>query len=109
MAFDENLDKRIRQILNRWEISEAKKMFGGMCYLNQGNMVCGIYKEYLILRLKPETAAELLQKEHFRPFDITGRPMKGWVMVAPEAISDDGDLEKYLQLCRDFVSTLPPK
>ena len=84
MPYNPEIDERIRGIIKDWSGIDAKKMFGGVCHLLSGNMVCGVYKEFLILRLGVENAEAALKKEHVRPFDITGRAMKGWVMVAPE-------------------------
>lgn len=57
MPYDEKLDRRIRAVVEDWPDTDAKKMFGGICHLMNGNMLCGVYKEFLILRLGPETAA----------------------------------------------------
>ena len=84
-------------------------MFGGVCHLISGNMFCGVYKDYLILRLGDEKAGEALRKSSVRPFDITGRPMKGWVMVAGEGFKKDDDLRGWLNQAKKFAKTLPPK
>ena len=109
MPYDENLDARIRTVVDRWPGTAAKRMFGGMCHLVNGNMLGGVYKEYLILRLGPEAAERAMAKGPARPCDITGRPMKGWVMMPPEAISDDAVLKDWLLRARAFVETLPGK
>ncbi len=84
MAYNEEVDTRIKKIVSRWKNTENKKMFGGVCHLLKGNMFCGVHKDYLILRLGEKGAEEALRSEHARPFDITGRPMKGWVMMEQE-------------------------
>lgn len=109
MPYDESVQKRINAVLETWPDMEEKKMFGGVCSLMNGNMVCGVYKEFLILRLGVETAAEALEQPHCRPFDITGRAMKGWVMVAPEGFAGDEVLKVWLEKARAFVETLPAK
>ena len=86
-----------------------KKMFDGVCRLLNGNMVCGVYKDYLILRLGVETAETALQSEFTRPFDITGRAMKGWVMVEQKGFATDDALEEWLNQAKEFVDTLPAK
>jgi hypothetical protein len=89
----------------------VKKMFGGVGFLINGKMFCGIHKDYLILRLSEDDAITAFEElVNSRPFDITGRPMKGWVMVAPPGIPDD-DLEfiKWIARTREFAKTLPPK
>jgi TfoX/Sxy family transcriptional regulator of competence genes len=109
MPYDETVRERINRVLKDWPDTVEKKMFGGVCTLLQGNMVCGVYKEFLILRLGPEQAAEALAQAHCRPFDITGRAMKGWVMVTPAGIAGDSVLAEWLSQARTFVETLPPK
>ena len=72
-------------------------------------MVCGVYKDYLILRLGEQAAQKALEQPYVRPFDITGRPMKGWVMVEEQGFTTDQSLEEWLNQAKTFVSTLPPK
>jgi TfoX/Sxy family transcriptional regulator of competence genes len=109
MPYNELLDERIKKAVARWKGTDAKKMFGGVCHLLHGNMFGGVYKDYLIVRLGEEQADTALKKSHTRPFDITGKPMKGWVMVDQKGIRTDDDLKKWLTLAKDFVKTLPPK
>ncbi len=109
MAYDETIDKRVAGIVSRWRNTEKKKMFGGVCHLLNGNMVAGSLNNSLILRLGEKGAAEALSAEHTRPFDITGRPMKGWVMVSPEGFQTDEELRVWLEEAKDFVRTLPRK
>jgi hypothetical protein len=107
MSFDEKLDSRIYKIIADRN-AVRKKMFGGTCYLINGNMVCGVYKEFLILRLGDEWAVEALQKPHVRPFDITGHAMNGWVMVSEDGCTG-AKLGQWLAKAMQFVETLPPK
>jgi TfoX/Sxy family transcriptional regulator of competence genes len=107
MPYSDDIDRRIGKIVIKWG-SERKKMFGGTCYLINGNMVCGVYRDYLILRLGEKNAKEVIGKPHVRPMDITGRPMKGWVMVEREGFAG-ALLQKWLEQARDFAATLPPK
>jgi hypothetical protein len=109
MAYDEKLDRRIKKIVSDWKNTEDKKMFGGICHLRNGNMFCGVLKDFLILRLGPDKAGDALKLPHVRPFDITGRPMKGWVMMAEDGFKSDNDLKKWLDQTRKFVDTLPMK
>ena len=109
MPYNEEIDARIRKILTRWKNTDAKKMFGGVCHLLNGNMVCGVYKDYLILRLGEKEAAQALKKSHTGPFDITGKPMKGWVMVEGNGFKTDEKLRSWLMKAKTFVETLPPK
>ena len=109
MSHNEHIEQRIRKAIKGWKNTTHKNMFGGVCYLLNGNMFCGVHKDYLILRLGEEKGGEALDKPHTRPFDITGRPMKGWVMVPEEGFKRDADLAGWLQIAREFVDTLPPK
>jgi len=109
MAYDENLASRIDVALGDLPGLTSKKMFGGIGYLVNGNMACGLYKEYLIVRVGPDRYQEVLEKEHTKVFDITGRPMTGWVMVAPQGYADDVALRVWIQQGLDFASTLPAK
>ena len=105
MAYDENLDARIAEVVADWGATR-KKMFGGTCPLMHGNMLCGVHNDNLIVRLGEKAGAAALDEPHTRPFDITGRPMKGWVMVSPEGYAG-GALSDWLERARTFVATLP--
>ena len=109
MAFDERLENRILSAIDGWRNVSAKKMFGGVCHLIHGNMFCGVYKDFLILRLGEGAAAEALSQPHTQPFDITGKPMKGWVMVEPQGLESDGALFAWLKQAQAFALTLAPK
>jgi len=97
MAFDETLAERIRRGLARRKSIEEKKMFGGVGFLLNGNMLVGVWKESLIVRLGDEQGEEALKEPHVKEFDITGRAMKGWVLVGPEGIEDDEQLKSWIQ------------
>ena len=109
MPHNEEIDARIRKIVGRWKNTDAKKMFGGICHLLSGNMLCGVYKDYLILRLGEKASLEALKQPYAKPFDITGKPMKGWVMIDGRGLKTDHKLQFWLNKARDFVKTLPPK
>jgi len=109
MPYNEELAERLKPILAGAGSFDEKKMFGGVDFLFNGNMCCGIHREYLILRLGPEMAEQALTLEHVKVFDITGRAMKGWVMVAPAGYRDDFFVREWVQKSIDFCLTLPPK
>ena len=109
MAYDEKIAARILRIVEDWTGLTSKKMFGGSCLLLNERMFCGVYKDNLILRLGEKGAAEALRSPFVRLMDITGRPMKGWVMVRPEGFEDDDLLVEWLEEARGFVETLPAK
>ncbi len=109
MAYDEDLDKRIKNIVSKWRNTDSKKMFGGVCHLMNGNMFSGVHKDRLILRLGEGAAETAMLSSNVGPFDITGRPMKGWVMVEENGCSSDEELKAWLDQARDFAETLKPK
>jgi TfoX/Sxy family transcriptional regulator of competence genes len=109
MAYDEGLAERIRGVLqDRQDVTE-KKMFGGVAFLLQGKMFVGIVKDDLMVRVGPARHEESLAKAHVRPMDFAGRPMAGYVYVAPEGTAEDRDLEFWVGMAAAFVSALPPK
>ena len=109
MPYDQKLDARIRTVLAGWEGVSSRAMFGGVCHLLHGAMVAGVWKEFLILRLGEDAADFARELPHVRPFDITGRPMKGWVMVEPAGVRTGAQLKNWLGQARTFVETLPRK
>ena len=109
MAFDEALAGRIRQRLARRKNVEEKKMFGGIGFLLNGNLLVGVRKDSLIVRLGPEESDEALKEPHVSEFNITGRAMKGWVLVEPEGVEDDDQLKDWIQRAAKFVGALPAK
>ena len=109
MPFNEDLDARIKKMVSRWQNTTNKKMFGGVCHLINGNMFCGVHKDSLILRLGEKTSLEAMATKHVREFDITGKPMRGWVMVAEKGYINDKDLRAWLDKAKTFANTLPAK
>ena len=109
MAFDETLAERIRQRLARKKGIEEKKMFGGIGFLLNGNMLVGVWKDSLIVRLGDELGAKVLLEPHVKAFDITGRAMKGWVLVAPAGVEGDDQLKEWIRRAVKFVGRLPGK
>ena len=109
MPYNEELESRIKKIVSRWKNTVNKKMFGGVCHLMEGNMFCGVYKDFLILRLGEDESKEAMKLPFARPFDITGRPMKGWVMVDSRGFDSDEALKKWLEKAKRFADSLPPK
>ena len=107
MPYNETIDASVTRIISDWG-TVRKKMFGGTCHILNGNMLCGVYKDYLILRLGEDQAKDALNKNHVRPFDITGKSMKGWVMI--EASGFEGPLlSQWLEKAKYFVESLSPK
>ncbi len=109
MAYNEELEARIEKIVSGWKNTNKKKMFGGVCHLLNGNMFCGVYKDFLILRLGEANSRKAKALPFVKPFDITGRPMKGWVMVEGLGFETDEALKEWLDEARQFAGALPPK
>jgi len=108
MAYNLKLAERIRSELNGIPVVE-KKMFGGVGFLLNGNMAVGVNKDDLIVRVDPEKHSALLKKSHVRPFDMTGRPMKGWLVVEAAGVKTEKQLHAWVKEGVEFASTLPAK
>lgn len=109
MAYDEVLAQRVRAKLKSTRGLTEKKMFGGVGFLINGNMACGVNKQDLIVRLADADSDRALKRAYVRPFDMTGRPMKGWILVASEGLSADRALAEWIEKSVAFARTLPPK
>ena len=109
MAFDEQLAARIRAHLTKRRGIAERKMFGGVCFLLRGNMCCGVHRDALIVRLGPEEAGRALAEPHTRVFDLTGRPMKAWVLVESKGLVNDAELERWVARAASWAGSLPPK
>ena len=109
MPYDEDLELRILAAVDDWPGTAARKMFGGVCHLLHGNMFCGVWLGYLILRLGEDGMRSALERPGTKPFDVTGRPMKGWVMVEKGRLGGDETLLAWLEQARDFAAGLPSK
>ena len=109
MAFDENLAARIRDVLAQKRGIEEKTMFGGIGFLLLGNMLVGVWKDSLIVRIGPDCYEDALLEPHVKEFDITGRAMKGWILVKPEGVVDDEQLKDWIQRAVKFVGKLAAK
>jgi len=112
MAYALDLAKRMRDYLagsGGLPGLEEKKMFGGVAFLIRGNMACGVHSDFMIVRVGPENYQAALQQPFTRPFDMTGRPMAGWVEVGQQGCEKDGDLQAWIKKGVDFARSLPPK
>jgi TfoX/Sxy family transcriptional regulator of competence genes len=109
MAFNETLAKHIRQHLARRRNIEEKKMFGGIGFMLNGNLLVGVWKDSLIVRLGAEQGEEALKERHVKGFDITGRAMKGWVLVGLEGVDSADQLKPWIQRALKLVGNLPAK
>jgi len=109
MAFDSALAERIRKGLGKRAGLTEKKMFGGLAFLMRGNMCCGVHGSELIVRLDPAESDRALKQPHTRLFDISGRPMKGWLLVGPGGVATDADLGRWVERAAGYAGSLPPK
>ena len=109
MACDPGLAARLEALLSGRPGYQQKRMFGGIGWLLNSNMCVAVYKDWLIARVGVDAEKKARSDPHTKAFDITGKPMRGWIMVAPEGIDKDSDLEKYVTLAENFVKALPRK
>jgi hypothetical protein len=109
MAYNEAFAQRIRDVLGERPGLVEKKMFGGVGYLLMGNMACGVNKDDLIIRVGRERYEDALSEPHTRHFDMTGRPMKGWIVVTPEGYDSDEELARWVEEGAAFALSLPSK
>lgn len=109
MPFDDDLAHRVRrQLAGRSGVTE-RPMFGGLSFLVSGNLCVGVIRDELVARVGPERFAEAVGRAGARPFDMTGRPMSGWVMVGPAGYPDDRALAGWVAEALEYVTSLPEK
>jgi TfoX/Sxy family transcriptional regulator of competence genes len=109
MPFDEKLADRARHALaGRRELSE-KRMFGGVAFLWRGHMVAGVVGDDLMVRVGPEACDELLKRTHARAMDFTGRPMRGFLFIAPAGTKTRASLERWIAPALAYAASLPRK
>lgn len=108
MHSDPKLTERLRPAAAEHGLNE-RIMFGGVAFFLNGNFCCGVWHDRLIMRLGEDAAIEALFKKDVRPMDITGRPMRGWVMVGPDGCKTKRQLDAWVGQAVNFVQTLPHK
>lgn len=109
MAYDITLESRIDDEIANWHVEVTKrKMFGGLGYFIHGNMAFGVKGDELIVKPAPEEADALLREPGVKPFEFGGRTMKSWCLAEPDVLDED-TLPRLLEICREYVLTLPPK
>ena len=109
MAYDDDLADRVRALFAERPGVREQKMFGGLAFMLDGNMACGILGSELVVRVGKENLDEALSLPHSRPFDMTGRPMRSFVYVAAEGLADDEELERWAGRGIAYADSLPPK
>src|SRR5947207_15536879 len=110
MAYEEGFAHRVRELLADQDAITEKAMFGGLAFLLHGNMAVGISSgDELMVRVGADATDDALGRPHTRLFDMTGRPMKGWILVAPEGLKTKRQLGAWVARGVQFASSLPPK
>ena len=109
MAYDHGLAHRIRERLDDNPGVTDKEMFGGIAFFLDGNMACGVTGDKLMVRVGPERYETALAQPNVNPFDMTGRPMRGWVTIDPVGYESDASLYEWVDQGITFAQTLPPK
>jgi hypothetical protein len=109
MAFDDALAGRIRKHLGTRPGFTEKRMFGGVAFLLNGNMCCGVHGQELIVRIAPAQTDQALNQPHTRAFDLSGRPMNGWILVHPKGLATEAALAKWIRTGMKYVASLPAK
>jgi TfoX/Sxy family transcriptional regulator of competence genes len=84
-------------------------MFGGIAFMLKGNMCCGVHGAELIVRVEPAQTDQLLAETGARPFDLTGRPMKGWLLVEPDGLRLEAAFDSWIRRAVRYAESLPPK
>ena len=109
MAFDEKLAARIRAQIGKRKGVAEKQMFGGIAFLVNGNMSCGVHDNEMIVRLDPAETGKALSRKHTRVFDLSGRPMKGWILVGTDGLKADAALARWVDVGVGYAASLPAK
>lgn len=109
MAYDEELASRLRDLLGGLDGIAERRMFGGLSFLRDGNLVCSVMGEMLLVRLGEAQARAALADPHVRLMDLQRRPSRGTVYVEPAGCAGDDALRGWVERALGFVATLPPK
>ena len=109
MAYDEALADRVRDVIGVRSGIRERKMFGAITWMLDGNMACGVIGDDLLVRLDPEDCEAALAEKHTRPFEMSGREARGFVIVVGEAVVDDAELARWVDCGGDYAASLPPK
>ncbi len=109
MPYNEELAARVRRNVAGIEGVTERKMFGGIGFMINGNMFCGITKDDLMARVGPDRHEVALVSPGARPMDFAGRPMKGMVFVSADGHQTDEQLRGWLEQTLDYARSLPAK
>ena len=108
MAIDEKLAARVRHALAGKNAIE-KKMMGGLCFMVGGHMCVGVDKDRLMVRVGADAHERALKLKHATPMDITGKPLRGFVLVRPEGVAAQRAVDVWVKRGLDFVASLPKR
>ncbi len=109
MAYEEALADRVRDVLIDVDGVTERKMFGGLAFMVNGNMLCGPIGENLMVRVGPDGYEEALAIDGASEMRFTGKPMRGFVDVDGQALADDSALKAWVERGLTFAQSLPPK
>ena len=109
MTFNELTASQIRSALRATPGISERHMFGGIAFMLEGNMCCGVFEDNLVVRVGPDAYDETLSEPHTRPMDFTGRPLRGFIYVAREGFANEASFLQWIHRGMSFVRTLPPK
>ena len=109
MAYDDDLADRLRLLLSGRDLAE-QRMFGGLAFLLHGHMAVAVSGQGgIMVRVDPGQTQALLEEPGAETFEMRGRPMKGWLRVSADALSDDAVLRAWAERGLAYAATLPPK
>lgn len=108
MAYDDALVQRLRRTLANEQVVE-RKMFGGLTFVVSGHMCCGVQDDRIMVRVGPDAYERSLRHLGVKPFDVTGRPMKGMIWVEANALRSSSQLKNWVGKGLTYVRSLPPK
>jgi TfoX/Sxy family transcriptional regulator of competence genes len=108
VAFDEALAARVRERVSREPSWSERRMFGGAAFLVGGNLAVGVSRDDLLVRVGKDAHAEAMSRRGVRPFDMTGRPSPGWVVVSPDGYADASTFAAWVDQGIALARSLPP-
>lgn len=109
MAYDESVASRVRVAMKRRKGVGEQKLFGGLAFMLNGHMCCGVLGDELVVRLGNDDVLDALEEDHTRPFDFTGRVIKSMLYIEQAGFADEAQLKKWIDRAVRFTRTLPEK
>lgn len=109
MSYDQRLANDVRARIGRRSDVTEKEMFGGIAFMVGGNMAVGVTGHELMVRVGKEAHDEAVSRPGARIFDLSARPMRGWVVVSPEGFPTEVDLDAWIKQGVAYAESLPAK